>query len=48
MEFNEFAPRCGWKNYYRRRNLFRKVASAIMALAAFAVYAAMVTLAESI
>lgn len=48
MEFNEFAPRCGWKNYYRHRKLFRKVVSTIMALAAFAVYAAMVTLAESI
>lgn len=48
MDFNTYRPRGGWLASYRRKAVFDKVVSTLMAVAAFAVYAAMVTLTESI
>lgn len=44
----EFSPKKGWRAHYRRKAIVKKVKSTIMALVAFAVYAAAVTLAETI
>lgn len=48
MEFDTYRPRGGWRAHYRRKAVFDKIVSTLMAVAAFAVYAAMVTLTESI
>lgn len=44
----EYSPKNGWLAYYRRKAIVKKVKSTIMALVAFAVYAAAVTLVETI
>lgn len=44
----EFSPKNGWLVHYRRRAIVKKVKSTIMALVAFAVYAAAVTLTKTI
>lgn len=48
MDFDTYRPRGGWRAHYRRKAIFDRVVSTLMAVAAFAVYSAMVTIAESI
>lgn len=48
MDFDTYRPRGGWRAHYRRKAIFDRVVSTLMAVAAFAVYATMVTIAESI
>lgn len=48
MEVKEYRPRNGWVAYRKRASIALKIKSTLMAFAAFAVYAAMVTLTETI
>ncbi len=48
MEFKEYVPKGGWIAYRKRREIISKVKTATMALVAFAVYAAVETVVETI
>lgn len=48
MEFETYRPKGGWLAHYRRKAIFEKVTSTVMALAAFFIYAAVVTFTETI
>lgn len=48
MEYMEIRPKCGWVAHRRRIAIAQKIKSTLMAVAAFAVYAAMVTMTETI
>lgn len=48
MEFKEYVPKGGWIAYRKRREIISKVKTATMTFVAFAVYAAVVTIVETI